>query len=446
MLALLASACLPAVRPHAAAAQVPTRATVDSVRAELARLRSQLDSLQRLLGETPPALRADSVADPIAAVRAAAAAALAGDTTAPAAADPAAEGQFVSRASNLNVFNPEITATGDVLALVRSDAADTDNFVAREFELALQANLDPYSRAKIFVAHHRHGGQIEPFVHAEEGGGTEAEDDHGEEPTTEIEEGYIEWVNLPGGFGLTVGKFRQRFGRLNRWHPHSLPAQQLPLPYIAFLGEEGLAQTGASVHWLLPIHGAGTYEVWTEVTRSEAETVFGESSGVSVLGHLNAFWQLSSATYFELGLSTLAGQHETEEAESDFGGRVFGVDATFDWTPPAQSRYRQVTLHGGVARSEGTDIVSGGDAWGAFAIGEMRFAQRWIAGGRWEWTENPADPTEQTWLVSPSLTWWQSEFVRVRAAYEWVDRVGERFGQLVLQTTFAMGPHKHENY
>src|SRR5690606_33773771 len=136
--------------------------------------------------------------------------------------------------------------------------------------------------------------------------------------------------------------------------------------------------------------------------------------------------------------------HETEELETGFGGRVYGVDATFDWTPPAMSRYRQLTLHGGVARSAGTEAVD--DAWGAFAIGELRFARQWIAGARWEWTENPADPTQRTWLVAPAVTWWQSEFVRVRAAYEWVDRVGDRFGQFVLQTTFAMGPHRHENY
>lgn len=441
--AVVACTCALALSPGRAAAQVTSRASIDSVRAELARLQTRLDSLRRLLGEAP-AVAADT-ADAIAAVRAAAAAALARDTVTP-QTPVAGEGEFVGRQRNLNVFNPEITATGDVFAFVRSDAADRDNFVAREFELALQSNLDPYSRAKIFVAHHRHGGQIEPFEHAEDGGAADEEGGHGEEPTTEIEEGYIEWVNLPAGFGLAVGKFRQRFGKLNRWHPHSLPAQQLPLPYVAFLGEEGLAQTGASVHWLLPIHGAGTYEVWTEVTRSGAEAAFGASDGVSLLGHANAFWQLSPATYFEIGVSALAGRYESEELESDFGGRVYGVDATFDWTPPARARYRQATLHGGVVRSRATAADAAGDAWGAFGIGEVRFAQQWIAGARWEWTENPADPAERTWLVAPSLTWWQSEYVRVRAAYEWVDRVGERFGQLVLQTTFAMGPHKHETY
>jgi hypothetical protein len=445
LLAVLAAPCTAAVNAPAAYAQQPPATTsVDSLRAELARLRQQLDSLSRIVARGGAAQTADSAADPIAAIRAAAAAALAEDTTAAGGA-AVGEGEFVGRQRNLNVFNPEISVTGDIFAFVRSDAADEENFVPREFELALQSNLDPYSRAKVFVAHHRHGGEIEPFeAHLDGEPGEEEEHGHAE-AETEIEEGYVEWVNLPGGFGVTLGKFRQRFGKLNRWHTHALPAQHLPLPYVAFLGEEGLAQTGASVHWLLPLHGAGTYEVWTEVTRSESDVVFGESSSVSVLGHVNGFWQLSPATYLELGASALAGSHVEEELEADFGGRVYGLDLTLDWTPPAMAKYRQATLHTGVLLSR-SPLAGGDDARGAFAIGEFKFAQQWIAGARWEWTENPLEPVESTWLVAPSLTWWQSEFVRLRAAYEFVDRVGERFGQFVIQTTFAMGPHKHETY
>lgn len=441
VLAVLAALGVTGLTAKAASAQQPPVTAVDSLRAELARLRLQLDSLGRLVGRGEPA--AADTADPIAAIRAAAAAALATDTTR-ADSPTVDEGEFVGRQRNLSVFNPEISVTGDIFAFVRSEDAGEDNFVPREFELALQSNLDPYSRAKVFIAHHRHGGEIEPFeTHAD--GEADSEDAHGAEAETEVEEGYVEWVNLPGGFGLTVGKFRQRFGRLNRWHAHALPAQHLPLPYVAFLGEEGLAQTGASLHWLLPIHGAGTYEVWTEVTRSEADLVFGASSGPSVLGHVNGFWQLSPATYLELGASALAGRHVEEDVETDFGGRVYGVDLTLDWAPPAMAKYRQATVHAGAMLSR-SPIETIDDARGAFAIGELKFAQQWVAGARWEWVENPAGPDQATWLVSPSLTWWQSEFVRLRAAYEWVDRVGDRFGQLVLQTTFAMGPHKHETY
>jgi hypothetical protein len=86
------------------------------------------------------------------------------------------------------------------------------------------------------------------------------------------------------------------------------------------------------------------------------------------------------------------------------------------------------------------------NAWGGFAHGEYKFAQRWTLGGRYEYTENPDEPDQQAWVVGPTLTWWQSEFVRLRGEYQFYRGPVERYGQLVLQATFAMGPHKHENY
>lgn len=423
-------------------AQRPVTAA-DSLRVRLDSLMRQVDSLRALVGRLQLAQPADTL-DPLARIRAAAAAAAGRAAADSQHVDTAAAPEFVSRQRNLNALNPEISVTGDVLAFARSTDANADNFVPREFEVSFISSLDPYSRAKVFVAHHLHGGGIEPFAHDEEEGG---EDEHAEEGSeTEIEEGYVEWVNLASGLGISLGKFRQRFGKLNRWHAHALPGHQLPLPYLAFMGEEGLAQTGISVHWLLPIHSGGTYELWGEVTRS-SNTLFGESSEPSVLGHLNAFWEFSPSTYFELGLSGITGPRTIDEDPTASGAHVFGADFTFDWRPPDRARYQQFTLHGGAMthsrRFDGADAVS---AWGAFVQGEYKFSTRWTIGGRYEFAENPEDPEESAWLAGPTLTWWQSEFVRLRTEYQIYRGPADRFGQFVLQATFAMGPHKHENY
>lgn len=87
-------------------------------------------------------------------------------------------------------------------------------------------------------------------------------------------------------------------------------------------------------------------------------------------------------------------------------------------------------------------------AIGLWAAAEMRLSQSWLAGARFDRTENPEDPEETAWLVSPTLTWWQSEYVRLRLEY---DLLGRSFldgneGRLLLQVTFAMGPHRHETY
>ena len=437
----LAAACL-ALLPGASHAQNPT---TDSLRAEIRQLLRQVDSLRAALARLERSVRGDSAADPLAAIRAAAAAAAAAADTG--AAQPPATPEFVSRQRNLSALNPEVSVNGDVFTFSRSEAAREHNFLAREIEISFISNLDPYSRAKVFVAHHSPGGEILPFGDAEAG----AEAGQGGE--VEIEEGYVEWVNLAGGVGVAAGKFRQRFGKLNRWHAHALPAQQLPLPHLAFFGEEGLGQTGVSLHWLTPLRGFGTYEVWGELTRSGNETLFGESGGLSALAHLNAFWDVSPSTYFEIGLSGLTGGYRPAEIDgapvegAPSGSRVVGADFTLDWRPPAEGRFRQATLHGGVmlnrrVSGEGPDL----DAFGGWVIGEYKFTTRWILGGRYEYTENPDDPEEHAWLAAPSLTWWQSEFVRLRAAFEVFRGHDDRFGQFVLQATFAMGPHRHETY
>ena len=97
-----------------------------------------------------------------------------------------------------------------------------DNGVAREFEVALQSALDPYSSTKIFLT----------FENEEVG----------------VEEGYIYWTGLPGRLRVDVGKFRQQLGDLNRWHLHALPETEYPLVYQRFLAPEGLAGVGLSLY------------------------------------------------------------------------------------------------------------------------------------------------------------------------------------------------------
>ena len=443
--ACAAAVLLSSIVSGRAAAQQRQMTATDSLRMRVDSLVQRIDSLRAALARASvaaPAPPVQDTMDPLARIRAAAAAAAgaaAVDTT-PAQAAPTTT-EFVGRQRNLSALNPEISVTGDIFGFTRSTDANADNFIPREFELSFVSNLDPYSRAKIFVAHHSPGGEIEAFPEA----GAPAE-----EGEVEIEEGYVEWVSLAGGLGVTLGKFRQRFGKLNRWHAHALPGQQLPLPYLAFLGEEGLAQAGASIHWLLPVHSGGTYEVWGEATRASNDALFGTSNGLSVLGHVNGFWEISSATYIELGLSGVSGARGIDNAPvgaSAAGDRLFGADLTVDWRPPARGTRQQLTLHGAAIINRrtytGAEDVS---AWGAFANAEYRFTTRWIAGARYEYTENPDDPDEHAWLAGPMLTWWQSEYVRLRTEYQLYRGPSERFGQLVFQATFAMGPHKHENY
>ncbi len=423
-----------------AAAQEPA----DSLRAEVTRLAALVDSLRRevaRIGENSQEPEAD---DALARLRAAAAAA-AGEQPTTAAGNEDLE--FVGRQRSLQAFNPEISVNADLFGHLNKDDVEEENFFPREFEVSIISNLDPFSRAKVFFSHHGPGAEIAPFEGA---GDTEvAEEDEG---GFEVEEGYVEWVGLPGGLSLKLGKFFQQFGQLNRWHAHALSFQSRSLPHLAFIGEESLAQSGASVHWLVPFGGqSGTYEATIEVTRSGNEALFGEAGNLSVLGHLNAFWNLSLSTDFDLGLSWI---HGTYLDDDNAGNRdLYGSEMAFTWRPPGQSRYRGLTLRGGVMAlsglpKAGASALTDERALGWWSAGELRLSQSWLVGGRVDRVENPEDTNETAWVMSPTLTWWQSEYVRLRLEYDVLGRsfVPTNEGRLFLQVTLAMGPHKHVTY
>jgi hypothetical protein len=67
---------------------------------------------------------------------------------------------------------------------------------------------------------------------------------------------------------------------------------------------------------------------------------------------------------------------------------------------------------------------------------------------RYDRVEDPLLAERLTWGVEPYLTWWQSEFVRLRAAWQYRrdDLLAEGHGRFVLQATWSAGPHKHETY
>lgn len=450
---LAAAVSLP---PSSLAAQEPS----DSLRLEVQRLATLVDSLSREVERLRSEGRDEEAGDALADLRAAAAAAAAAGGGGNPATD---DQQFVGRQRSLQGLNPEISLNADVFGHLNPDDTDADNFFWREFELSIQSALDPFSRAAVFISRHGSGPEIEPFGgelgghgHGgeEEGEGEEGEEEaHGGEGF-DIEEGYVEWVSLPGGFGLKFGKFFQRFTNMNRWHAHALPFQSRSLPHIAFLGEASLAQSGVSVTWLAPFGGggAGTYEATVEVTRSENESLFGEASSASVLTHLNAFWQLGNSVDFELGGAWLNGHFKDEDAS--FGRNLYSVEAALNWIPPERSRRSGLTLRGGymlldgLANEEDPLLAGTGDASGLWTMAEVRLDSNWLVGARFDRVESPLEPDVTQWMFSPTLTWWQSEYVRIRAEYDTLSAFEDepRTGMFVLQVTFGMGPHRHATY
>lgn len=382
--------------------------TLDSLSGVIRALQARIDSLARARsgGDT-------SGTDELAALRAAAGAAAA-DSTAAARPQQARLGQ--------NALNPEISATGDLRAYAYRPGPQQDNFVAREFELALQSALDPFSVAKIILS--LENGQVG------------------------IEEGYAYWTGLPGHGRIDIGQFRQQFGELNRWHLHAVPEDEYPLVIRRFAGEDGLAAPGVSLYWPLPFSGkAGTYEFYVQGTAGTNDVLFAGGRRPSILSQLSGFWQFSRSTY---AMASVSGAYGTNP-DTGLTTVVGALAARVTWRPPAEGTRREVTVRGelwalhrkfdlaGPARFAATRL-------GGYVDGTWKLGARWIAGVRGDYVQSPdPGPLAHEWAVTPSLTLWESEFVFLRALWEHARTVtGATTDRFTLQAVFAMGPHKHE--
>jgi len=406
--ALVAAACLAAP----AAAQQPTQRQVDSLAAQIRALRARLDSLLASLGQRQPAV-APAGGDDLAALRAAAVAAVGRDTTQ--SADTAGGRRFVGRERNQAQLNPEISVTGDVRAYGTTTGVQRDNFDPHEFEVGFQSALDPYSHTKIFVA--LANGEVE------------------------VEEGYAYWTGLPGRIRLDVGKFRQQFGELNRWHLHAVPETEYPLALTSYLGADGLSGTGLSVYHAFG--GLGTHELTLQATRSASDAeLFGGGGRPTYLGHLLNFWQLNRSTYAQLGGSVLYGTNPDSALRTTVGG----IDFRLTWRPPARALYREWTLRGELLAFRKQVAGTGPTRLGGYVSTTYKLNQRFIAGARYDYVESP-EFGEITRQVIPSLTLWQSEWVFLRAQYQWQKvATAPVTNQLAFQAVWAIGPHKHETY
>ena len=408
---------------HAQVVEKEPATTQDSLLAELRALTARLDSLERVVAELRAAQQdTTEVVDELEALRAAAAAAAAAagatDTTAATSADQG------SGARSLNSLNPEISATGDVRLQARSPGPQADLFEVREFEFSFQAALDPYASTKIFLSW--------------------------EEGSVDLEEGYLYWAGLPGGLRVDLGRLRQQLGELNRVHLHALPQSEYPLVIQDYFGEDGLIGDGARVYWMAPFAGLGgaVHELSGEVTVAANEVMFDGGNRPSFLGHLNNFWQLSSASFVQIGFTGLYGQNPDESLVSG----VVGADARFSWRPPGRELYQSFTLAGEVYAASKRVNGTGDTRWGWYLGAQYQFGRSWFVGARYDWVEpldRPADPND--WQFVPSLSWYQSEWVHLRAEWRHLssaldDGTRDASDLFLVQVVWAVGPHKHESY
>jgi len=340
---------------------------------------------------------------------------------------------------SLQALNPEISVAADAFGLyVNNENGFTESQRSgmhfRVAELQVQSTLDPYSTAKVILE----------FTPEE----------------VEFAEAYVTWNRVIPDVSLTVGKFRQQFGVMNRWHGHSLDQFKFPLPLTTILGDEGLNQMGLSVDWLMPSLIAHSNLLTIQVTNGQNDHLFaGEAfSFPSVLGHLKNYFDLSQDTYLEFGLTGMMGSNNFKGFEEDSlilesnrNTKLAGLDLTLLWEPTDRAKYQSLLWRTELYYAD-KEIANGEniEALGWYSYVDYKFDRNWHAGVRYDYTQpfETDNDDKHIYQIVPYITWWQSEWVRLRLQYNYLkgDNMDIEDQTLRMQLTFAMGPHKHERY
>ena len=320
------------------------------------------------------------------------------------------------------VFNPDIGVVGNFIGGVGRNPANAFPALSlRESEFGFQAIIDPYARGDFFLSIGEQGA--------------------------EIEEGYITFPALPGGFSLRGGRMRATFGKINAMHNHVLPWLDRPLVTYNLLGgdpaesDAGIKDEGISISRILPSPRGLFLEATTEVYRGDTGSLFKASrhSDVSTISRLRAYRDLTESTNLEIGGSYARGHNALG---SDFSTQLFGTDATLRWKPLRRAIYRSFNARTEVDWSRREQPGRTLAAHGFFTSAEYQFARRWFAGARIDWSERALRPDSHDSGESAVLTFWPSEFSQVRAQLRRT-KYAEGFiaNELLFQFQCSLGAH-----
>ncbi len=349
---------------------------------------------------------------------------------------------------------PDISAVGDLIADLSpkgSTMEDGARFGVREIEIALQAAVDPTFRGDIFLG----------FSDAE---------------GVAIEQAFLTASALPYGIEARLGRYLMPFGKDNLTHRHDLHTIEYAHVNQRLLGEEGLKGTGV---WLSKVfapfgfyqellvtvvdgygQGHGHEDEEEEPEPEPAEPANRDLSGLAYSVRLRNYWDLSEAANVELGASALTGvrvQPAIDVVDGLIGlntrEHLVGLDLTYRWRPLQQGLYRSF-----LARAELITRVHPSKEYpatisfqgptrnftGAYVFARYQLTRRLHLGVRGDRLQDPEADGATLNAASGYLQFFPSEFSKLVAGLERVAPGGgaEKVNRLILQATFALGPHK----
>lgn len=322
-------------------------------------------------------------------------------------------------------------------------------------------------------------GAIEPYFESFASIGLALEPNG--ETEIELEEAYLQTTSLPANLQLRAGQFLAEFGRHNALHQHAWDFVDQPIILNRLFGPDGLRSQGARVSWLMPT----PFYAWAMlgVFNPDGETQFsfgneGEDDGAGTMRlygratmprgvrnvgdmlYVPRFVTTFSPTKQQTLALGVSGAFGPNFAGANTRTQIYGADLFWKWRSAdaekgfpflawqTEALYRRFETD-----SDPTVPLAGGklEDWGFYSQLTWGFRSGWVAGLRGEFasaTRRDLAPSEPLRFdrtrVSPNLTWYPSEFSKIRLQYnyDWIQRTrGDH--TLWLQFEFSLGGHEH---
>jgi hypothetical protein len=389
-----------------------------------------------------------------------AAVALCGDTARAQQAPPARQGQYMNIGFSTLVDAGWSTSPNLTSILQGDHDPKVRGFTMPSTEMTLDGAVDPYFK-----------GFANLLWKLDERG----------ETGVELEEAYVVTTALRWNLQVKAGQFFADFGRQNTQHPHAWAFVDQPVIMSRLLGPEGLRSQGVRLSWLLPTSWYS--EAMVTVANSTNGTTFSFRSDESTEIHGGAAVERPVdkgtdmlvvprfTTSFDLGNT----QTVVVGASAAFGPNsagletktaIYGADIYWKWkSATARQGFPFVSLQTELmARNYEVDARTAvADTFVTFpaaTVGDRGgYAQllwgikpRVIAGIRTDIANGDDAPFESAFRgerlrVSPSLTWYPSEYSKIRLQYNYDDRKNLSQSQsLWLQFEFLLGAHASHKF
>ncbi len=356
-----------------------------------------------------------------------------------------ATGVASSAGALVQSLNPDLALIGDFAAAwfnttEPQQAGGHDpqkrGFNLQQLEMALGATVDSYFRFDANIVFSQFG--------------------------VEIEEAYATTLGLPAGLQVRAGQFLTRFGRINNTHPHTWDFVDQMIVVGRYFGGEGNRGLGVETSILMPLPWyVEIVGSMTEATgEATARSFYGaEDLGVRDLGDfqdtaaIKQFFPLGSDWSMMWGLSGAFGPNPTGRGNRT---EIYGTDLYIKYRPISANSPQLVALQAEWMhrrRQIPDDVLVD---HGGYAYLMWRFAKRWATAGRYELGgstvnangDDVVDPLDPLWTdprtrVSGNVTWWPTEFSRLRLQYshdmaEWFEKDHDA---VFLALEVAIGAH-----